>query len=171
MLEFIYQMGGRGDRTMNLSEYITEHFTLGEMLRSAAASRLGLDNTPESDEIYENIKKTCEALEIVRAYYGKPINVLSCYRAPEVNQAVGGSKSSAHMKGLAADFTIAGIPNIEICSAISALGIAFDQIIYEFGESGWVHLGLTNGTPRHQILSAIKQNGKTVYKVGLTDPD
>ena len=151
---------------MNLDELVTEHFTLAEMLRSEAASRLGLDNIPESEAIIANIKKTCGALELVRAYYNKPLIVLSCHRSPEVNQAVGGSKSSAHMKGLAADFRIPGTPNIEICSAISALGIDFDQIIYEFGEPGWVHLGLSDN-PRGQILSAVKEGSHTVYTQGL----
>lgn len=167
MLEFISEMGRR--KRMNFNDRVTEHFTLAEMLRSATAIRLGLDNMPESDEIYDNIERMCSALELVRAFYNKPVNVLSCYRSPQVNQAVGGSNSSAHMKALAADFTISDISNIEVCSELSAIVEDFDQIIYEFGESGWVHLGLSNGEPRHQILSAIKENGKTIYLPGLVE--
>lgn len=152
-----------------LDDFVTEHFTWREMLTSATAIRLGLDNTPDSDEIYDNIKQACEALEVIREHFGKPIRILSCYRSLEVNQAVGGSKSSAHLKGLAADFTVKDFSNRKVCKEIPDIVFLehFDQVIYEFGESGWVHLGLSDGEPRQQTLSAVKENGKTVYKNGL----
>lgn len=153
---------------MNFDENVTAHFTWREMLTSATAIRLGLNNTPESDEIYDNIRRVCEVLEPIREYFIKYIRVVSCFRSQEVNQAVGGSKSSAHLKGLAVDFTMNGISNLKICRSIPDCFQNYDQIIYEFGESGWVHLGLSDN-PRHQILSAVKENGKTIYKNGLTE--
>jgi len=94
-------------------------------------------------------------MEEVRTILGdKPILVSSGYRSPAVNAAVGGSKSSAHMSGLAVDFSCPGFGTPRaICVALSPhmkkLGV--DQLIYEYDT--WVHLGLTGGTPRHQALT------------------
>lgn len=144
---------------------ITDHFSLLELTRSSTATRLGLDNTiPE--ELMPNALRVAEALEKIRAHFGKSIHVTSCYRAPEVNKAVGGSPTSAHRFASAADFEVDGVPNIEVCKAIPEILDDYDQIIYEFGPTGWVHLGFAQ-TPRHQKLSATKQNGKTVYSPGF----
>lgn len=146
---------------------LTEHFTVEEMTRSATATRLGLDNTcPE--ELRGNMLKVAQALEKIREHYGAPIHVTSCYRSPSVNKAVGGSPTSAHRFAFAADFEVSGVPNIEVCRAIPNIIPDFDQIIYEFGPSGWVHLGFSSN-PRHQHLSAIKRSGKTVYLPGIIE--
>lgn len=149
---------------------ITEHFSIEEMTRSEAAQRKGLDNTPPPP-IIENIRRVAEALEKVRAHYGRPIHVTSCYRSPSVNLAVGGSLTSAHRFGLAADFEVDGVDNIEVCRDIPAILIDFDQVIYEFGPSGWVHLGLASEekSTRRQSLTAVKDGKKTVYKPGIQD--
>ena len=148
---------------------ITKHFTLREMTKSATAQRLGLSNDPPPD-LMINILKVCERLEQVREHYDLPIRVLSCYRSPAVNAAVGGSQTSAHRFGLAADFEIDGVPNIELARWCRDNIVDYDQIIYEFGPSGWVHMGFTaTSEPRKQLLSAVKQGGKTVYKQGLVD--
>jgi zinc D-Ala-D-Ala carboxypeptidase len=82
---------------------------------------------------------------------------------------VGGSKTSAHRFARAADFTVEDVSNIEVCRKLAELVPHFDQIIYEFGPDGWVHLGLTNGKPRGQLLTAIKRKGKTVYLPGIVE--
>lgn len=150
----------------NLDDYVTPHFTWRELLTSSAAVRLGLDNTPSGDDIYANMRRVAEALEAVRAHFDRPIRVVSCYRAPAVNKAVGGSRTSAHRFGAAADFTVQGIANIEVCYAIPEVLADFDQVIYEFGPTGWVHLGLAK-KPRRQPLTAVKVAGKTEYKTGI----
>jgi hypothetical protein len=148
---------------------ITQHFNYREMTRSATGQRLGLKNDPPA-ELMPNILKVCERLELVRAHYGKPIRVLSCYRSPAVNAAVGGSKTSAHRFGLAADFEVEGVANIDVARWCAENIADFDQIIYEFGPSGWVHMGFTDTKqPRKQLLSAVKDNGKTIYKQGLVE--
>ena len=49
----------------------------------------------------------------------------------------------------------------------------FDQVILEFytpgiPDSGWVHVSYnSDGEQRRSILTAMKENGKTVYKQGL----
>jgi hypothetical protein len=151
---------------MNLDENITEHFKWREMFRSEYASRNGINNTTEDEKILANIRRMAEADEVVRNHFGLPMTVLSCYRSLRVNIGVGGSRTSAHKSGNATDFRISGIPVFEVCSKIPELYPEFDQVIYEFGESGWVHFGLSD-KPRGQLLTAVKVKGKTVYKVGI----
>ena len=119
---------------MNLSE----HFTLSEFTRSEAALRRGLDNTPDAESV-ANLTVLASGLEEVRALLGHPLHINSAYRAPKVNSAVGGSKTSAHMRGHAADFVCPafGTPQ-DICHAIMDSSIDYDQLIWEFG--AWVHI-------------------------------
>ena len=71
---------------------------------------------------------------------------------------VGGSKISAHMQGLAADFTAPGFGTVlQVARKIAASEIAYDQLIYEFGS--WVHIGLSTGHPRQQNLSIFTGTG------------
>jgi len=150
-----------------MAQKLTEHFTLEELSRSSTAVRQGLDNTPPAN-LLPNLKRIAEHLEIVRAHFGWPITVYSGYRSPAVNEAVGGSKTSAHRFGLAADFVVQGVPNRKVCEWIRDNLKDFDQVIYEFGPKGWVHLGLA-AKPRKQALTAVKENGKTVYKPGIRE--
>ena len=95
------------------------------------------------------------ALAEVRTLLGdKPVLVSSGYRNPQVNAAVGGSKSSAHMSGLAVDFICPGFGSPRaICKALEPhmreLGV--DQLIHEFDT--WVHLGLSASAPRHMAMT------------------
>jgi zinc D-Ala-D-Ala carboxypeptidase len=149
-----------------MNKLITEHFTWEEMQRSDTAARLGLDNDIPV-EFQPNAHRVAEALEDIRAYYqGKIIRVTSCYRSKELNKAIGGSKTSAHCSASAADFIVENVSNIEVCKVIPDIIKDYDQIIYEFGPKGWVHLGFAT-KPRFQKLSAIKQDGKTLYIPGI----
>lgn len=47
-----------------------------------------------------------EALEQLRAIVGRPLIVTSAYRCEEHNKAVGGERSSYHVRGLAADVLV-----------------------------------------------------------------
>jgi hypothetical protein len=137
---------------------LTPHFTLSEMTDSQTAARKGLDNVPPAGlQARKNLQRCAEVMEKVRSILGdKPVLISSGYRGPEVNAAVGGSKSSAHMSGLAVDFSCPGFGTPrQICKALEPhmreLGI--DQLIHEYDT--WVHLGLraTDMTPRHQALT------------------
>ena len=139
--------------------YLTNHFTLTELTKTELRK---IDNTPPA-AILPNIKRTAETLEAVRTLLGgQPINVNSCYRSRAVNKAIGGSKTSKHMEGLAADFTCQtyGSP-LAIVEAIAKSDISFDQLILEFFNpatgTGWVHLGLA-AKNRRQTLT-INQYG------------
>jgi hypothetical protein len=133
---------------------LTEHFTLEEFIASQTAARMGLSNMPQGESL-ANVERTAQTMEKVRTILGsKPILISSGYRSPQVNSAVGGASSSAHMSGLAVDFTCPGFGDpISICHALSPhmaeLGV--DQLIHEFGS--WVHLGLSAGAPRAMALT------------------
>lgn len=135
---------------------LTPHFTLEEFTNSQTAARMGINNVPPAgSQERKNLLRTAEVMEKVRTLLGdKPILISSGYRSPQVNAAVGGSKSSAHMSALACDFSCPGYGTPKaICkhlhSHMKALGI--DQLIHEYDT--WVHLGLTQGEPRHQALT------------------
>lgn len=153
---------------------LTEHFTFEEMVVSAAAKRLKLSNTPTAIEL-DNIKYTAKQMEIVREILGGGIQVLSCFRSEQVNKAVGGSSNSAHRNGLAVDFICPSYGSTRsIAKALVEAQkqglLAFDQLILEFPDatSTWVHIGVaTAKAKRGQVLTAVKQNGKTVYLKGL----
>lgn len=136
---------------------ISPNFDLSEFTTSQTAARLGIDNTP-SPEIVDNLRKTAELLEEVRAILKAPILITSGYRCPDLNLAVGGVPGrSSHTTGQAADFHApgAGSPK-SICMKIAGTpGLRFDQLIHEY--SSWVHLAWSDA-PRQQVLT-IDRNG------------
>lgn len=150
---------------------LTNNFSLHEMTKSETALRLGLANTP-TVEVIENLKLLCEkVLQPVRNHYAKGVKVNSGYRAPEVNAAVGGSKTSDHCKGQAADIEIPGVANAELAQWI-ADNLDYTQLILEFytqgiPDSGWVHVSYDPNNLKKQQLTAVKREGKTVYLPGL----
>jgi zinc D-Ala-D-Ala carboxypeptidase len=150
---------------------LTKNFTLSEMTKSETALRHQMANDPSESEI-ENLRVLCEnVLQKVRDYYGMGVKVNSGYRHPLVNAKVGGSTTSDHCKGMAADIEIPGIPNAELAEWI-AEHLEFRQLILEFytvgvPDSGWVHVSFNPADNKKQVLTATKQNGKTVYLPGL----
>ena len=150
---------------------LTTNFTLSEMTKSDTALRLDMDNTPNAVQV-ENLKTLCEkVLQPVRDHFGKGVKVNSGFRHPQVNAAVGGSKTSDHCKGMAADIEIPGVANGDLAQWIVD-NLEFRQVILEFytpgvSDSGWVHVSFNPEDNKKQVLTATKQRGKTVYLEGL----
>jgi hypothetical protein len=150
---------------------LTNNFSLKELTTSETAIRKGLDNTPDEAAI-ANLKTLAEnILQPVREHYKKVVRVNSGYRAPEVNASVGGSKTSDHCKGQAADIEIDGVANGDLAKHIVD-NYKFTQVILEFytkgiPDSGWVHVSYDANNLKCQVLTAVKQDGKTVYLPGL----
>jgi hypothetical protein len=142
---------------------LSEHFTLEELTFSQEAARRGLNNDPPP-RIVENLTFLAARLEEVRALLQAPMVVSSGYRSPAVNDAVGGSATSQHRFGLAADFCapVFGDP-FEVATAIAASPIQVDQLILEFGR--WVHVSFVRNNPRRQALSIFSQ--KEGYLPGI----
>ena len=140
---------------------LTENFDLSEFVVSQEAARRGIDNTPP-DDVLECLYQLAQALEEVRARLGQPITVTSGYRCPELNAAVGGAATSAHVFGFAADLICPrfGSP-LTVARAISTMpGFRYDQVIHEFGTpdgGGWTHLSID---PRYRMQTlTIDRNG------------
>jgi len=150
---------------------LTNNFSLKELTTSDTAIRRGLDNTP-NEAVTANLKTLAEKiLQPVREHYGKSVKVNSGYRSPEVNAAVGGSRTSDHCKGQAADIEITGVANGDLAKYI-AENYKFTQVILEFytqgiPDSGWVHVSYDANDLKCQTLTAVKRDGKTVYLPGL----
>lgn len=150
---------------------LTANFTLSELTKSETALRFGMDNTPAESEI-ENLRVLCyNVLQPVRDHFARGVKVNSGFRHPLVNAKVGGSTTSDHCKGFAADIEIPGIANAELAEWIKD-NCEFRQLILEFytpgiPDSGWVHVSYDPSDLKKQVLTATKQNGKTVYLPGL----
>ena len=151
---------------------LSTNFTLEEFTRSQTAIRQNIDNTP-TEEHSENLKLLCEmVLQPVRDHFG-PIAINSGYRGVVLNKTIGGSFKSQHCQGQAADIECPGTGNRHVADWISD-NCTFDQLILEFltpgiPDSGWVHVSFNRGSNRMQRLRAVKEDGKTVYKNGLTE--
>jgi hypothetical protein len=147
---------------------LTTHFALSEFTRSESAKREGLDNTPTAEHL-ENLKTLCEkVLEPIRLKYGS-INISSGYRGKMLNHFIGGSVSSDHCVGRAADIDMddsaTGVTNTEVFNYIKD-NLDYDQLIWEFGtkdKPDWVHVGYRGKDNRKQTLRATKVNGKSHY--------
>jgi hypothetical protein len=144
---------------MNLSK----NFPLEEMIHSQDAVRAGLKNFPNAAQI-ESLTALCvNVLEPLRERVKKPIIVSSGFRSVTINRRIGGSKTSQHTKGEAADFRINGMTTSDIVKLIIKMGLPFDQVIEEFGS--WVHVSHKKvGPQRGQALRARRIAGKTVYQ-------
>ena len=94
-------------------------------------------------------------LDPLREAYGKPINVNSGYRCPKLNKAVGGSSTSRHVLGRAADNTGGSkVENKKLFDLVKSLKLPFDQLIWEKG-GVWVHVSCSPRN-RRQVLSISK---------------
>lgn len=103
-----------------MTHRLTINFPLEEFIVSQVAERRGIDNTP-SERIITNLGHLASDLETIRIMLGNvPILITSGYRCPALNEAIGGIRNSAHMRGLAADFIAPkyGSPR-EICQLIA----------------------------------------------------
>jgi zinc D-Ala-D-Ala carboxypeptidase len=143
--------------------YLTPHFTLGEMCASDFALRLGINNAPPAG-VVTNLRRVANTLELVRAVAGLPLIVSSGFRCLALNRALKSADTSAHVKGLAADFTCPPIAVRALAERIIAAGVVFDQLIYE---GTWLHIGLSIGPPRQEVLTAHFSAGTTTYTKGL----
>ena len=147
---------------MNLSE----HFTLKEMTVSQAASRLGIRNEPNADQI-KALRLLCEkVLEPVRAHFAAPVIVTSGFRSPRVNTAIKGSATSQHCRGEAADFHVHGVSDLDVAQYLLK-HLNYDQLILEYPPNGWVHVSYSAHRTRNMELTAKRIKGRTVYLGGL----
>lgn len=134
---------------------LSENFDLSEFVASDYAARKGIINMPDDDAL-DNLQDLAAVLEAIRAKIGAPVRITSGYRCAELNEAIGGSPTSDHMFGLAADIVSPQFgPPLSLCKAIATMGLRFDQCIHEFG--AWCHIGI--GRRMRQELLTIDRTG------------
>ena len=128
-----------------------KYFTIKELCESSTATQRGIDNTPNS-EIVSNLEQLVDnILDPLREKYGSPIKVNSGYRCEKLNKAVGGSKTSQHRYGLAADITTGSkLRNKQLFILAQQMNLPFDQLIDEKTYS-WIHISFSK-EPRKQVL-------------------
>lgn len=146
---------------------LTQHFTLDELTRSQTAIRQGIDNIPPGSAQI-NLARLAEKLESIRSACGhRAVQITSGYRSPALNARIGGSRTSAHMDGRAADIVVRGMTPVQVARAIERAGIVLDQLIYE---GTWVHVGIprVGEVSRGNVMTAIFEPGKPVrYRHGI----
>ena len=151
---------------------LTEHFNLEELTYSSTAKQKGLKNEPTQDHI-ENLKLLCEyVLEPIREKIGCPLVISSGYRSEKVNALVGGSKTSQHLLGQAADIQIFDKTKTNkdlfdiIVKMVKNNEFQVGQVIWEFGETepNWVHVSLPTSRHRNEVLRASQVYDKHISK-------
>ena len=149
---------------------LSANFSLGELTKSETAIRKGIDNS--ADEIVTAHLQALvdNVLQPVRDKFGS-VKVTSGYRSPLLNSSIGGSKTSHHCYGFAADFEVVGMDNKELAIWIRDT-LEFTQLILEFytagdPNSGWVHCSYDAQDLKKQVLTATKVDGKTKYVTGI----
>ena len=137
---------------------LSPNFTLAEFCKSQTATRNNIDNIPTDETIRNNIIAVAtNILQPIRNNFEIPFSPNSGYRSPELNEKIGGSKTSQHCKGQAVDIEIPTISNLELANWCSVM-LNFDQIILEYykeGEpsSGWIHISYNLENNRKKYLT------------------
>ena len=147
---------------------ISKNISYAEATKSQTATRKGIDNTPNDDQL-ENMRLWADNIfEPVREFVGSPVAITSFFRSVELNKAIGGSSRSQHCKGQAGDIdcdVFEGKTNAEVFLFVREV-LDFDQLIWEFGTDlnpDWVHVSYNKHGNRKQVLKAKRVNGKVEY--------
>ena len=151
-------------------ERISAHISYKEATDSNTAKRRGNDNTPNKDQLVNMERLANMVFEPLREKVGEPIKINSFFRSPDTNEAVGGSRTSAHcatndQAAIDIDDDYCSWTNAEMFHWIKD-NLEFDQLIAEYPENGkpaWIHIGYRKTGNRKQVLIAIRKNGRTSY--------
>jgi zinc D-Ala-D-Ala carboxypeptidase len=149
---------------------ISKHVSYKEGVYSITATRRGIDNIPNSEQLDNMELIAKKVFEPLREWVNGPIKINSFFRSPELNTAIGGSSKSQHCKGQAMDIddTFGKATNAEMYNWIKE-NLDFDQMIWEFGDDGnpdWVHVSyVSEEENRNRCLKAYRKDGKTQYMV------
>lgn len=137
--------------------YAPKHFSFDDLFKSATATRNGIDNTTDDEDIKNNLKALCKAvidpaIDEYKRLYGGDIKVSSGYRSPAVNYLVGGAVESQHLKGEAIDVTTGSKDGNKRLFDIVKSQNRFDQLIDE-KDMSWCHISFKRtGYNRQQTL-------------------
>lgn len=130
---------------------ISEHISLEEATISPTALRLGIDNKPNNEELYNMANVADFCFEPLRKWYGKPIKINSFFRNYELNKAVGGATNSQHTMGQAIDISAGSKEENKKLFDWCKKNLYFDQLINEYNYS-WVHISYKISGNRNMTL-------------------
>lgn len=145
---------------------LSKNFSLDELTASNTAIKNNIDNSASPTIVDALQELVTNVLQPVREKFG-PVTITSGYRCDELNRAIGGSTTSDHSYGRAADFEVKGVDNRVVAIWISE-NLPYKQLILEFyndGEtnSGWIHCSYDKDNNKKQKLKALKDGKRTVY--------
>jgi uncharacterized protein YcbK (DUF882 family) len=141
-----------------------KYFTLNEFTRSTKASELGIDNSPSRVHLISIRLLVANLLDPLREHLGRAVHIRSGYRSQALNSAIGGSSTSQHMKGEAADIKVDGLVAEDLARLIVELGLPFDQVIWYAPErGGHVHVSHKPGRRRGEMLHAPASGGYVAW--------
>lgn len=157
--------------------FVSNYFTITELTYSSYANTHNLNNTPGRVEIKNLQKLATDILDKIRIKYGKPIIVNSAFRSNAVNKGVGGSKTSQHRKGEAADIrTINDAENGVLFKLIERMildgELVVGQLIWEYGDCekpDWIHVSLPTATMKNDLLRAKRDANQKTYYVAYVE--
>ncbi len=96
--------------------YFAPHFSRRELTNTST----GLDNEPHGHSL-SCLASLSHILENIRAVVNKPLYINSAFRSEAVNNAVGGVRTSFHIRGCAADISIRNLSADDLIKLESAI--------------------------------------------------
>lgn len=125
-----------------VSSNLSPHFTFQE-LTVTSKSKYKIANALFAREHIDNLSLLANyVLEPVRAILNRPLIITSGYRCPALNKEIGGSTTSQHLNGTAADFVLGktSTPLEEIYIKLKESPfLHYGQLILE---KSWIHISL-----------------------------
>lgn len=132
---------------------LTPHFTLEELSNTNKADLKAL-NIKEAQKHMGRMYQLAGFAERIREIVGKPIIVTSAFRCVKLNNAVGGSLTSQHLKAEAIDIKVSGKTSEELLQILVASDLKYDQIIWETsGRTSWVHVSIGSKKEKLRYLN------------------
>lgn len=133
-----------------------KYFSIKELTKSETATKKGIDNTPNAEQI-KNIETLINnLLDPIREQWGAAIYVTSGFRSAALNKAVGGVNNSHHLLGCAADLSVKSVAgNKALFEMIRCSNLRWTQLISEKTTAhgcGWVHISYVPSNLKNQVL-------------------
>ena len=152
---------------------LSKNFSLAELTKSSTATRFGIDNQPDDEQLVNLTHLAVHILQPIRDEHGST-TVSSGLRVLELNRKIGSGDTSQHVKGEAVDCECPGVDNLVLAQWIRD-ELDFDQLIlegYVEGDtnSGWIHVSYkADGSNRKKVMTATFPKGKATYAMGLPE--
>lgn len=132
-----------------------KYFNYSEFFKSDAAEKHQVSNIPDDAQLSQvlgNIKALVDnILDPLRARMGRPVIITSGYRSRRVNELVGGSKTSQHLTGKAADIHVQGYTPRQMDMVFRSIQMYydFDQLIF-YPSKNIIHVSWNGGKNRQE---------------------